>query len=131
MSFSLDDIRKAADAKYGSYDIDLEDGSVVHLRNVLRLSKAERKELAELEGKLSTKSASEDEDDDAAEGDVEVVEEVDQQDIIEKQLVLIAHNKSLGKQLIKEIGGDFGVVLHIYTEWGKGTQMGEATASES
>jgi hypothetical protein len=122
MSFSLDDIREAADRKYGSYDIDLPDGEVVKLRNVLRLSKAERKELAALEGKLSSKES---------EDDVDAVDEVDQQDIIEKQLVLIAHNKALGNKLIKELGGDFGMVLHVYTSWGKNSEMGEATASQS
>jgi hypothetical protein len=128
MSFSLDDIRAAADKKYGSYDVDLSDGTVVKLRNVLRLSKVERKELAKLESELKVKPKDADENGDV---ETEVDEEVDQQEILEKQLVIVAHNKAAGKALIKEINGDFGLLLHIYTEWGSSTELGEATASES
>lgn len=124
-NFTLDDIAEAADKQYGSMDIDLSNGEVVHLRNALRLSKQERKDLQALQSQLGE---SIDEDDDAAEDSV--APEVDEQKILEESLVLVAHNKAMGRQLVKDLGGDLGKLLTVFKLYNKDTELGEASASQ-
>ncbi|MEU9777267.1 phage tail assembly protein [Streptomyces sp. NPDC047968] len=59
-SYTLDDIRAAAEARYGSTDISL-GGHIVRLLNPLRLSKANRDKLAALQDEINTDSADQEE----------------------------------------------------------------------
>lgn len=54
-TYSLDDIRAAADQKYGSSKIDLGSGRVVELRNIIRLSSEERAQFTNLAKKDENK----------------------------------------------------------------------------
>lgn len=109
-SFTLDDIRKAADAKYGSTDIQVDDTTTVVLRNPLRLSKDERAELSALQNGLD------DDGDDA----------VDQAEILQGTLRLVATNKKDVEKLLKAAGDDLAVLAQIVESYGKGVQVGEA-----
>ncbi|AKY03326.1 tail assembly chaperone [Streptomyces phage Aaronocolus] len=105
-SYSLDSIREAAEAKYGSTDIDLGNG-VVRLLNPLRLPKTKRDELASLQDKLEQDG-------------------VDQETVLSDAIVLVAESESKGKALLKAVGGDLAVLAEIFETYGKGTQVGEA-----
>ncbi|QWQ42097.1 phage tail assembly protein [Streptomyces sp. YPW6] len=107
-TFSLDDIRSAADAKYGSTDIQIDDRTTVVLRNPLRLSKAERDELGSLQDKLD--------------GD----EALDQADVLADAIRLVAKDKKIAEQLIEQIDGDLALLAQVFSTYSKGTQAGEA-----
>ncbi|AGM12039.1 tail assembly chaperone [Streptomyces phage Goby] len=103
-SYSLDSIREAAEAKYGSTDIDLGNG-VVRLLNPLRLPKTKRDELATLQDKLEQDG-------------------VDQETVLGEAILLVAESESKGKALLKAVGGDLAVLAEIFETYGKGTQVG-------
>lgn len=111
-NFSLDDIRSAAEAKYGSTDIDLGDGTVVCLMNPLRLPKAKRDQLSVIQEEFS--------------GD-----DVDAADVFARLLVLVASNQADAKKLLKAVGDDLATLSQIFETYTSGTQLGEASASES
>ncbi|MEU8133236.1 phage tail assembly protein [Streptodolium elevatio] len=108
-TFTLDAIRQAADAKYGSTDIDLGDGTTVILRNPLRLSKEERTELASLQDNLDTED-----------------EGVDQADVLADAIRLVAKDKRPVEKLIKLIDGDLALLAQVFESYSAGTQVGEA-----
>jgi len=109
-SYTLDDIRAAADAKYASTDIDLGSGDVVHLVNPLRLPKASRDALHALQDSL--------ERDDA-----------DQQALLEDAIRLVSDNGQKADALLTAIGGDLAILAEIFETYSKSTQVGEASAS--
>ncbi|MFE9254035.1 phage tail assembly protein [Streptomyces sp. NPDC006879] len=106
--FSLDDIRAAADAKYGSTDIALDDKTTVVLRNPLRLSKAERDELAALQDNLDGDS------------------DKDQADVLADAIRLVAKDKKVAEKLIDNIDGDLALLAQVFETYSSGTQAGEA-----
>jgi hypothetical protein len=113
-SYTLDQLRQAADAKYGSTDIAISDTTTVHLLNPLRLTREKRSELAALQGRL---------DDDA--------EDVDQEDVLADAIRLVADHPKKADALLKAVGGDLAVLAEIFETYGRGTQAGEASASPS
>lgn len=114
MSVTLDSIRQAADAKYGSYDIELTDGTVVRLLNPLRLSDEKRAEL-----KAAQKALSASTDDDEA-------EDVDQVTGFENVLRVVAQTPEQGDALCAAVNRDLAVLAEIFRAYGKNTQVGEA-----
>jgi hypothetical protein len=111
-NFSLDSIRAAAEAKYGSTDIELGDGFVVRLLNPLRLPKEKRAELLKIQEKLD--------------GD-----DVDQELVLADAVRLVADNEKAAEKLLSEVGSDLAVLAQIFATYSEGTQVGEASASES
>ncbi|WP_432078676.1 phage tail assembly protein [Streptomyces sp. YPW6] len=107
-TFSLDDIRSAADAKYGSTDIQIDDKTTVVLRNPLRLSKAERDELGSLQDNLDGNEA------------------LDQADVLADAIRLVAKDKKIAEKLIEQIDGDLALLAQVFSTYSKGTQAGEA-----
>ncbi|MFE7463105.1 phage tail assembly protein [Streptomyces sp. NPDC057499] len=107
-TFTLDDIRSAADAKYGSTDIKVDDKTTVVLRNPLRLAKAERDELAGLQDKLD--------------GD----DGVDQGEVLADAIRLVAKDKKAAETLVDQVAGDLALLASIFETYTKGTQAGEA-----
>lgn len=105
-SYTLDDIRAAADAKYASTDIDLGTGDVVHLVNPLRLPKASRDKLHELQDRLEKDGA-------------------DQQVLLEDAIRLVSDNGQKADALLTEIGGDLAVLAQIFETYGESTQVGK------
>ena len=104
-SFTLDDIRAAAEAKYGSTDIETSKGTV-SLVNPLRLPKAKREALMSIQERLEAGE--------------------DQQDLLEESLRLVAATKAQGDSLVKEIGGDLTVLVEVFTAYNESAQVGEA-----
>lgn len=104
-NFTLDDIRKGAEDKYASFDIELEDRTV-RLVNPLRMTKAERKKLSEL-----MESIQESEDQEAA---------------IDDLIVQVADTKENGKALLKALGDDLAQKMYVIESYSKDTQAGEA-----
>ncbi|XVS66063.1 phage tail assembly protein [Actinosynnema sp. CA-299493] len=113
-SFSLDDIRKAADAKYGSTDIEVGD-TTVRLLNPLRMPKAQRDKLVNLQKDMETGG------DEAA--------EVDQVAIFQNALRTVAETPAQAKVLISAIGDDLGVLAEVFERYTEGQSVGEASSS--
>ncbi len=105
-TFTLDDIRAAADAKYGSTDIDLGD-RVVKLLNPLRLPKTNRNKLREVQDQLGA-------------------EDADQEQLLADALALVAESPAAAKRLLTELGGDLGLLVEVFGRYTEGTQAGEA-----
>lgn len=110
MAINLDEIRETADKKHGHTQVQVGD-DIVTLRNVLRLTKQERKELAEVWELIS--SDDENEDNDLG-------------DAIEKVLRKVASSAEEADLLLNAIGDDLAVLLEVFTEWSEETEVGEA-----
>lgn len=110
---TLDSIRDAAEAKYGSYDIDLSDGRVVRLLNPLRLTKERRDDLNAL-GEIS---------DGEGEGDEEAS--------IAGMIRAVAQTPEQAEALLGAVNGDLAVLVSIIEGYSKGVQLGEASASQA
>lgn len=115
-NFSLDDIREAADKKYGSTFITVA-GEDVELVNVLRLSKDKRNEL----------SAIQESADKAEEGG----EDVDIEEVLAKSLRLVAKSSAQADRLINAIDGDLALLSQVFEVYSSETNLGEASGSES
>ncbi|QPB09845.1 tail assembly chaperone [Streptomyces phage Sentinel] len=111
-TFSLDNIRAAAEAKYGSTDIELGDGFTARLLNPLRLPKEKRAELLKIQDKLDG-------------------EDVDQELVLADAIRLVAENEKAAEKLLAEVGSDLAVLAQIFATYSEGAQVGEASASES
>lgn len=110
--FTLDDIREAAEKKYGSFDIELPDGETVSLLNPMRMDKAKRKELGALQERLNALSESE--------------ESVDEESVVEEMLTLVAASPAQAKRLLKALGDDMAMKITVFNQYGESTQAGEA-----
>lgn len=113
-SFSLDDIRAAADAKYSSTDIEVDEKTTVHLLNPLRLPKEKRDELAGIQDQMDAEGV-----------------DVDQEKLLGDAIRLVADHPKKADALLSAVGGDLAVLAQIFETYGKGTQVGEASASAS
>lgn len=111
-AITLDDIRAAAEAKYGSTDIQLDEHTTVKLLNPLRMPKARRDALRALQGRLG--------EDDA-----------DQEALLSEALLLVAETPAKGKKLITALDGDLGLLAQVFQTYSEGTQVGEASPSAS
>jgi hypothetical protein len=106
-SFSLDDIRAAAERRYGAVPFDLPDGRTLKLLNALRLPKAKRDALAE------TQKRSKDED-------------VDQEAELVAMLKLLADDENLVDEMVASFDGDLGCVAAMFDLYKQETEPGEA-----
>ncbi|WP_236246467.1 phage tail assembly protein [Streptomyces sp. CC210A] len=104
-SYTLDDIRSAAEARYGSTDITVRD-RVVRLLNPLRLSKAKREKLTALQDQIN--------------------EGADQEELLADAIRLVAEHDSAASALLAEIGEDLAVLAQVFEFYGQATQAGEA-----
>jgi len=110
-TFSLDDIRAAADAKYGSLDIPFGDDQTCRLLNPLRMPKADRDALIAKQEEL---------------GD----EKADQEALLAECIMLIGEHKPTTEALLKTINGDLAVLMTIFEAYNEGSQVGEASPSQ-
>ena len=108
-AFMLDDIRAAAEAKYGSTDIDL-GTRIVKLLNPLRLGKKQRTALIAVQDKLNAEGA-------------------DQEALLTEALSLVAESPAAAKALLAAVGDDLAVLVEVFSRYSEGTQAGEASAS--
>lgn len=105
-SYSLDDIRAAAETKYASTDITVGDTKVV-LVNALRLPKAKRDALLAIQEELEA-------------------EDSDQEAILASAIRTVAETDAQATLLLSEIGDDLAILATVFETYGKGTQVGEA-----
>ena len=112
-TITLDSIREAAEAKYGSLDIEL-GTETVRLLNPLRLPKANRDKLLAVQDRIN------DHDDDA-----------DQAELLTEALRLVAESKAKADRLIKALDGDLAMIAQVFETYVKGTQAGEASGSDA
>ncbi|GGN40157.1 hypothetical protein GCM10010109_68860 [Actinoplanes campanulatus] len=110
-TFTLDSIREAAEAKYGSTDIELPNGSEVRLVNVLKLKKDKRAALIALQDGMREDGA-------------------DQEEMINEAFRLVAATPAQAEALIEAIEGDLTVAAELFQRYVKGTQVGEASGSQ-
>ncbi|MGW8743553.1 phage tail assembly protein [Streptomyces sp. NPDC055794] len=109
-SFSLDDIRAAAERKYGSTDITFGDEKV-RLLNPLRLSKTRREALAKLQDQMGK-------------------DDVDQADALADAIRTIAESDQAAEKLLTAVDMDLAILAEIFGHYGESTQAGEASASQ-
>ncbi|NUV86592.1 hypothetical protein G6W61_10270 [Streptomyces sp. KAI-26] len=109
-SFSLDDIRAAAERKYGSTDITFGDDTV-RLLNPLRLSKTRRDALAKLQDEMGR-------------------EDVDQAEALADAIRTIAESDKAAEKLLQAVDMDLAILAEIFGHYGESTQAGEASASQ-
>lgn len=103
---TLDSIRSAAEAKYGSTDIEIGDATVV-LTNALRLSKERRNKLMSLQEDMKADGA-------------------DQTELLREAIRTVCLHGETAELLLSEVGDDLAVLSLIFEQYGEGTQAGEA-----
>jgi hypothetical protein len=106
-SFKLDDIRAAADRKYGSTDIDLGNGRTLVMRNALRLDKKTRDQLTAMQESMEAKDA-------------------DHVAILGECIRMVATHAPDADELLNLIDGDLAILMEIFESYTKGTEVGEA-----
>lgn len=112
-SFTLDDIRAAADAKYAATEIVVDADTTVRLINPLRLAKADRAVLLGIQGDLQGQDG----------------EDVDQAAVFAKAIRTVAENKASADKLISAIGGDLAILSEVFSAYTQKASVGEASAS--
>jgi hypothetical protein len=108
-TFTLDDIRSAAEAKYGSTDIDLGNGDVLSLVNPLRLPKDKRDALTAIQ---------------------ESADERDNGDVMRDAIRLVASNEAQAERFLAIVGEDLAMLATVFSAYTEGSQVGEASASQ-
>lgn len=110
-TFSLDDIRAAADKKYGHTDIPMGDGSNVRLVNALRLSKDKRAELTSIQDKMNAEGA-------------------DQAEVLAEAIRIVAEDHEQAERLLSALNGDLALLVQTFAFYTEGTEAGEASGSQ-
>lgn len=110
-SYTLDDIRAAAEAKYGSTDIAVGE-TTVRLLNPLRLSKEKRAALTSMQ------------EDNDNQDDADA-----QEKYLSDAIRLVAENEHQANVLLAAIGDDLALLAQIFETYTKSTELGEASAS--
>lgn len=105
-TFTLDDIKAAADKQYASTIIELGDFTV-ELVNPLRLPDEKREALMGLQGKMEDENA-------------------DQRETLEDAIRLVAAKSIQADKLIEALGGDLALLAVVFQSYTEGTQAGEA-----
>lgn len=111
-TFSLDDIRNAAEAKYGSTDIDMGGGDMLVLANPLRLPKEKRKALGTIQDNMD--------------GD----EDRDQADALRDAIRIVATDQVKAERFLSIVGDDLAMLATVFNKYTEGSQVGEASASQ-
>lgn len=108
-NFTLDDFRAAADKKYGSLTIALSDGSEVELLNVIRLPKAKRDALRDIQ-----ETSTEDLDEDA---------------MLKQTISLVCKSEAQANRLFEQVGDDLAVLASILEAYQEKSDLGNASRS--
>jgi tail assembly protein len=113
----LDEIREDAQRQFGDLDVTLPDGETVRLRHALRLSKADRKRLAQLGEQVANAAETEDEDALVA--------------ACGKVLTLVADSKDGARALLAAIKGDLMTLMGLIKRYQEVCQLPESSRSTS
>lgn len=119
--FTLDSMREEIEKEFAPCQINLADGKVVTLRNLLRVPKKNREEVYTLLDELAEAQKS---DEDESTGSLLATEKSAQ--IALKIFPLVADSEKLGRQLVESIEEDLALTLRVFSAWMEGTQAGEA-----
>lgn len=112
-TFTLDDIRAAADRKFGGMTIPLSDGTNVEMKNVIRMDKGHRDRVKNAQSAFDEISGRDD---------------VDEDELIEAVRTLIraiVSNDHYTDRLFDELGQDSGLILTVLTSYAGGGEVGE------
>lgn len=112
--FTLDQLREAADAKFGDFTVELSETSVVRLQSPVRLPQATRVKIREYQDFINQ---------------FDEAEEQDPEQLLQSIYGLVrevARDKRPVNQLIKELDGDIGAWMVLLEAYGKDSQVGEA-----
>lgn len=121
-TFTLDEIREAAEAKYGSTVIPLPGGIEVKLLNPIRLSKEKRAELMRIQGEMNSLAES-------AEGasDEDAIDTTEAQfDLLARAIRTVCETQRQADALLAKIGHDGGQLLTVFERYNKSEAPGEA-----
>lgn len=117
---SLIDFQKAADEKFGDYEITLPAGDVACFVQAVRLPKAKRRKLAEaLDMQARAAQAEAEESDD------------DIFDMFKDAFRVAAKSAKDFRELEKAVGDDPAIWTDLFNDFVEGSDMGEASPSES
>lgn len=106
-AFKLDDIRKAAEKKFGDTEIEVSDKLTVTLTNALRLPKEIRDQVVAAQEKFGT-------------------DEHETSDVLAEILRLVAKDKKDVESLLDLVGDDLAFLMSIFDHYGKESELGEA-----
>lgn len=121
--FTLDDIRDAAEAKYGSTWV-VTDEQEIELVNLLRLPKEKRDVILSLSKKAEKPSKGEGEE---SEESVDIDE---MRDDLKAGLTAACRTTEQANALMAFVGDDTALVMQVFTMYTKETQAGEASPSQ-
>lgn len=120
-TFSLDQIREAAEQKYGATVIELGDGQEARLLNPIRLSSDKRKALMKVQSQIESLQTDEEVSDEAA------------SELADKQLALladairaVAETPFQAELLLDKVGSDGAMLITVFELYNKAEAPGEA-----
>jgi len=140
-TFTLDDIRDAADKQFASLDIPLSGDRILRLRNPLRLTSEERAELTAVQTAGSKErerikalaaeyrtavEAHEADPENAPDPGTLNLPEVDQFGQLAKILTVVANDRTLCQELLNQLGGDVTLIATVVQQYNKVVEPGEA-----
>lgn len=114
-TITLDEIKESIERKYEPLNITLPDGTTVTLVQALRLPSARRAEIRAIQENISRDGIT----------DTEVM------DGCRGILKAAATNQVAAGKLLKAIGDDLAALQELLMEYGKASQVGEASSSPS
>jgi len=112
-NIQFDDIRQAAEEKYGPYIIEGIPGGNVTLLNAIRLPKSKRMRLVKLQSMQAK----------------EMVKEQDQ--LLRDMLQLVAATADDAQRLLAVVGDDSALMAELLNDYGQKAQSGNASPSPS
>ena len=120
--FTLDSVREEIEREFAPCQVDLGEGKIVTLQNLLRLPKKARDQVYELLDELAEIQKAGGED-----GGLVATEKSAR--IALKILPLVADSEKLGERLAESIEDDLALTLRVFSTWMDSTQAGEAEGS--
>lgn len=115
MAYNLADMKKDVEKKFAPIEFELPDDDNVQLRNPIRFSKDERKEMRVHLDKMF-------DEDDKTDDEDEFLEHA-------KALLVLAADKN-GQKFVDLLEDDFALIMAVLDNWIEGTQAGEADSSQ-
>lgn len=132
--FTLDDIRSAAEAQYGSLDIPLSPTKTVKMLNAMRHPKEKRAAIMALQDELNA-LRDKGVDDEGKERELTSDESVElmskQEELMDRLLIAVCESDEAGRALLEALGGDITQKMVVFEKYSEGTQAGEASTSQS